>query len=81
MSPLFCEAAAATAEGGLAFGLCFLFIFNDFCHINYFNAYRTDLRRISRGDRNVAVDERCELVFRTLKGRCHGNQLLLAYYY
>jgi len=30
VSPLFCEAAAATAEGGLTFCLCFLFIFNDF---------------------------------------------------
>jgi len=64
------------------FCLCFLFIFfvifNDFCQTNYLNIYRADLRHICRDGRTVAVDEGLKLVFRSLKGRCRGNQFPLA---
>ena len=73
---------ALLAEGGLMFCLCFLFIFfvilNDFCQTNYLNIYRADLRQICRDGRTVAVDKGLKLVFRSLKGRCRGNQFLLA---
>jgi len=52
--------------------LLFLIHFQRFCQASYL----TDLSPICSDDRTVAVDERSglKLVFRSLKGRCHGNQ-------
>jgi len=36
--------------------------------------YRIDLQEICRINRTLAVDERSEVFFRSLKGRCRGSQ-------
>jgi len=48
--------------------------FNDFCQTNCLNIYRSDLHQICRLGRNIAVDERSEVSFWSLKGRCRRNQ-------
>ena len=52
-----------------------LYIFNDFCQINYRNIYGTDLHPVCRDGRTMAVDERTEVIFfRFLRDSAHGNQ-------
>jgi len=46
--------ARSAAEGGLL--LFFYFIFNDLYQTNYLTIYETDLHRICRDDRTMAVD-------------------------
>ena len=66
---------AKRRRGGLVFCCCFKIYFSDFCQTNYLNIYRTDLRKICRIVRTLAVDERSEVIFfRSLEGRCRGNQ-------
>ena len=45
------------------FCCCFKIYFSDFCQTNYLNIYRTDLRKICRIVRTLAVDERSEVIF------------------
>jgi len=60
------------------FCFCFLYIFNDSCQTDYLKVYRTDLRRIFTVGGTVAVDDQSEIsCFRSLEGRCDGNQFLL----
>jgi len=41
--------------------------------------YTTDFRQIFRVDRTASVDDHSEIIlFLSLKGRCHGDQFLLA---
>jgi len=77
---LFSAPGFEEAEGGLYVLLVFYFlnyIFSDFCHTNYLNIHQTNLYEICSHSRTLAVDERSELVFRSLKGRFYGNQFLL----
>ena len=67
-----CAAAAqwAVCSAGVSY-------FDGSSQTNYLNIYRTDLRQIFRVDRTLDVDDESD-VFRSLKGRCRGNQFLLA---
>jgi len=73
-------AASTAAEGGLIFCLCFLFIylfhilfFNYFCQTDCRDIYRTDLRRVANIELWSWMND-LKLLFRSLKGCCHGNQ-------
>jgi len=71
---------SVNSTGGLYFLLllCFLllYIFNDFCQINYRNIYGTDLHPICRDGRTMAVDERTEVFFSIFKGQCPWQPIL-----
>ena len=71
---------AGPAPAGCKFCCCFLLLFlffNDCFHTSYLNICLADRRWICRVDRTAAVDDQAEIsFFRSLEGRCHGNQLL-----
>jgi len=53
---------ARPAIVGYMFCCCFVFVyFNDFCQTSYVKNLPTDLRRIFRVDRTVAVDDQSEI--------------------
>jgi len=69
------HSAAESRHGGL-FCFCFLF-FYDFSGTNYFKIYLTDFRQISELVEIWLHMNNLTLVFRSLKGRRHGNRFLL----
>jgi len=68
------DRAAESTAGLLAILLMFL-IFYDFGRTNYLKIYRTDLRQIFKVVWLSMTN--LKLVFRSPKGRFHGNQFLL----
>jgi len=73
----FSPPALREAQARWAYVLLMFFIFKIFlvtCHTNYLSIYRTDLHEICRIGRTLAADERPIVIFRSLKGRCRGNQ-------
>ena len=62
--------------------LIYLFIFIDYCQTNYLKIYQTDHRQIIRVylyNCGYTDDQPEIIVFRSLKGSCHGKQFLLSY--
>jgi len=47
---------------------CFLLYFSVICHRNYLDIYRTDLYENRKIDRNLAVDERSQVIYSIAQG-------------
>ena len=50
---------------------------NDFRQYNCLKIYRTDLCQIFRVGITLGVDDQSDISFRSLRQRCHSNQMLL----
>jgi len=55
-----------------------LFIFNDSCQTSHLKIYGTDLTKFSGLVELRLQIVNLKLVFRSLKGRCHGNHFLVS---
>ena len=69
-----CSPAAAGEVSGLALRKR---IDTFLTETNYLDIRQTDLYEICSDGRTLAVDEDLKLFFRSLKGRCHGNQFFV----
>jgi len=58
-----------------AVSLFFYMYFNDFCRTEI---CRTDLRQMFGVVKTAALGDRSEIIFRSCKNRCRGNNFLLA---
>jgi len=45
--------------------------------VKYLRIYGTDFRNRSLYESALSADDQSDLVFRFVKGRCHGNQIIL----
>ena len=70
------RSARSAGEEGLCFAYVFFPFFYDFCQPSYLNIYRTDLHRICRDGRTLAVDERVEVPFSILRGTLPRQPIL-----
>ena len=73
----------AICSASVSYLFIYLFLifsdFNDSCHTNYLKIIdRADLRQNVQVGRTMVVEViSLKLVFRSLKGRCHGNQFVM----
>ena len=66
----------AQARRAPRFADVFIFIFSDFCQIYYLDIHRNDIYRIEFAgtvELWLSISD-LELAFRSLEGRCRGNQ-------
>ena len=70
---MICSLTSSADEEGSCFAAVSKY-FCDFCQTNYLSIHGTDLHVICRICRTLAADKRYEVIFRSLKGLCRGNQ-------